>query len=338
MTTLSFIVGVIGNVISVLLFLSPLGTFRRIVKNRSTEEFESLPYICTFLNSALWTYYGIIKSGSYLVATVNGFGAVVEIVFLTLFLIFAPPRTRAKTAILVGLLDVGFLAAAVLIAQLILNGDLRIDVIGFLGAGLNIIMYGSPLAAMKTVVTTKSVEYMPFLLSLFVCLNGGIWTFYAVLVADYFLGVPNGIGFLLGAAQLLLYAIYRKPRSPKRSPDDLEDGWQHEHLISSSPSVNENNEDCCIARTSPVSFFSNDRSIHLFPELYPSKTIKSPPTPPPGKSSLDTTAPLFSPPLPIFSISKQKVEASPLARAEEDSPFFAKLLHCVDLSKLKDQA
>ncbi|GKV32018.1 hypothetical protein SLEP1_g40657 [Rubroshorea leprosula] len=189
MTTLSFIVGVIGNIISVLLFLSPLGTFRRIVKNRSTEEFESLPYICTFLNSALWTYYGIIKSGSYLVATVNGFGAVVEIVFLTLFLIFAPPRTRAKTAILVGLLDVGFLAAAVLIAQLILNDDLRIDVIGFLGAGLNIIMYGSPLTAMKTVVTTKSVEYMPFLLSLFVCLNGGIWTFYAVLVADYFLGV-----------------------------------------------------------------------------------------------------------------------------------------------------
>jgi len=39
------------------------------------------------------------------------------------------------------------------------------------------------------VVTTKSVEYMPFLLSFFSFLNGGIWTFYAVLVKDFFVGV-----------------------------------------------------------------------------------------------------------------------------------------------------
>jgi hypothetical protein len=70
------------------------GVFRRILKHRSTEEFESLPYICTLLNSSLWTYYGIIKTGEFLVATINGFGVVVEIVLLTLFLVFAPPRIR----------------------------------------------------------------------------------------------------------------------------------------------------------------------------------------------------------------------------------------------------
>ncbi|GMP40136.1 hypothetical protein CsSME_00010698 [Camellia sinensis var. sinensis] len=66
MESLSFYVGVIGNIISVLLFLSPLGTFLRIVKHQSTEEFESFPYICTQLSSTLWTYYGITKPGSYL--------------------------------------------------------------------------------------------------------------------------------------------------------------------------------------------------------------------------------------------------------------------------------
>ncbi|TYH82582.1 hypothetical protein ES332_D02G071700v1 [Gossypium tomentosum] len=79
-------------------------------------------------------------------------------------------------------------------------------------SGLNIIMYGSPLAAMKTVVRTKSVEYMPFFLSFFLFLNGGIWAFYALLMHDYFLGVPNGIGCLLGTAQLLLYAIYKNAK------------------------------------------------------------------------------------------------------------------------------
>uniref|UniRef100_A0A5B7CFP0 Bidirectional sugar transporter SWEET n=1 Tax=Davidia involucrata TaxID=16924 RepID=A0A5B7CFP0_DAVIN len=243
MESLSFYVGVIGNIISVLVFLSPVQTFWRIVNNRSTEEFESLPYICTLLSSSLWTYYGVTKPGSYLVATVNGFGVVVEIIYVSLFLIYAPPRMRAKTALLAGILDVGFLVAAILVTHLAMDGDLRIDVIGFMCAGLNIVMYGSPLAAMKTVVTTKSVEYMPFLLSFFLFLNGGIWTFYAFLVQDWFLGVPNGTGFVLGIAQLVLYAIYRKSKSSKTISDDLESEWQHEHLLPpSGPPHNKSEE------------------------------------------------------------------------------------------------
>uniref|UniRef100_A0A9I9EC42 Uncharacterized protein n=1 Tax=Cucumis melo TaxID=3656 RepID=A0A9I9EC42_CUCME len=67
---------------------------------------------------------------------------------------------------------------------------------------------------MKTVIKSKSVEYMPFMLSLFFFFNGGIWTFYAFLVHDWFLAVPNGMGLLLGLTQLLLYAIYRNARKP----------------------------------------------------------------------------------------------------------------------------
>ncbi|XP_042046287.1 bidirectional sugar transporter SWEET17-like [Salvia splendens] len=222
MDTLVFFIGVIGNVISVLMFLSPGKTFVRIVKKKSTEEFESFPYVCTLLNSSLWTYYGIIKPGSYLVATVNGFGVVVEIVYVALFLIFAPPNKRVRTAIVVGILNVGFLAATLLATYFLLEIDLRIDAIGFISSGLNILMYASPLSAMKTVVTTKSAEYMPFLLSFFLFLNGGVWTFYAILVDDWFLGVPNSIGFALGALQLLLYAIYRNPKNSDSSPPEFD--------------------------------------------------------------------------------------------------------------------
>ena len=75
------------------------GTFWRIINNGSTEEFESLPYICTLLNSALWTYYGIIKPGALLVATINGFGVLVETIFVTLFLIYAPAKSRVRNNI-----------------------------------------------------------------------------------------------------------------------------------------------------------------------------------------------------------------------------------------------
>ncbi|XP_071729789.1 bidirectional sugar transporter SWEET17-like [Rutidosis leptorrhynchoides] len=232
MDNLYFYVGIIGNIISVLMFLSPVKTFWRIVQKKSTEEFECLPYICTLLNSSLWTYYGITKPGSYLVATVNGFGILVEIVYISLFLIYAPPTTRAKTAKLAGILDVFVFAVAVLVTQFGMEGDMRIDVVGFMGAALNIIMYASPLTVMKLVVTTKSVEYMPFLLSLFLFLNGGVWTLYAFLVDDWFLGVPNGTGFVLGFAQLVIYLIYRKSKPFKT----ISDGLQHEHLLPSSTS------------------------------------------------------------------------------------------------------
>ncbi|KAL0548402.1 hypothetical protein IC582_012851 [Cucumis melo] len=214
MAELSFFVGVIGNIISLLMFLSPAGTFRRIIRNKSTEEFESFPYVCTWLNSSLWTYYGIIKPGAYLVATINSFGVVVQSFFLGVFLIYAPSAMKAKTGILVGILDIGMLTAAIVVSELVLEGEKRIEALGFVCAGLNIMMYASPLSIMKTVIKSKSVEYMPFMLSLFFFFNGGIWTFYAFLVHDWFLAVPNGMGLLLGLTQLLLYAIYRNARKP----------------------------------------------------------------------------------------------------------------------------
>lgn len=76
-------------------------TFWRIVRSRSTEEFESFPYVCTLLNSSLWTYYGIIKAGAYLVATVNGFGVVAEAVYIVLFLVYAPQKSKVRTVFIV---------------------------------------------------------------------------------------------------------------------------------------------------------------------------------------------------------------------------------------------
>ncbi|XP_010548982.2 PREDICTED: bidirectional sugar transporter SWEET17-like [Tarenaya hassleriana] len=176
-----------GNVISVLVFLSPVETFWRIVRRRSTEEYESLPYICTLLGSSLWTFYGMVTPGEYLVATVNGFGALVESIYVSLFLLYAPPPKKLKTALLVGMLNVCFPATAIAATRIAFREEnTRSHAMGFICAGLNILMYGSPLSAMKTVVTTKSVEYMPFWLSFFLFLNGAIWAAYASLLHDVF--------------------------------------------------------------------------------------------------------------------------------------------------------
>uniref|UniRef100_A0A0A9EI75 Bidirectional sugar transporter SWEET n=1 Tax=Arundo donax TaxID=35708 RepID=A0A0A9EI75_ARUDO len=111
--------------------------------------------------------------------------------------------------------NVGFLAAVVVVVLVALQGGARLFAVGLLCAALTIGMYAAPLGAMRTVVKTRSVEYMPFSLSFFLFLNGGVWSVYSVLVKDFFIGVPNVVGFVLGTAQLVLYTAYRKSSSPK---------------------------------------------------------------------------------------------------------------------------
>ncbi|RZC62623.1 hypothetical protein C5167_024378 [Papaver somniferum] len=73
----------------------------------------------------------------------------------------------------------------------------RKAIVGSIGLVVSIAMYGSPLVAVERVLRTKSVEYMPFNLSLFSFLTCLSW------LSPNFLGVP------LGILQLVVYFIYR---------------------------------------------------------------------------------------------------------------------------------
>ncbi|XP_009588446.1 bidirectional sugar transporter SWEET4-like isoform X1 [Nicotiana tabacum] len=207
-----FAFGVIGNIISLILFLSPLPTFVRIRKKKSVERFSAVPYLATFINCGLWVLYGIplVHPHSILVVTTNGTGFAIEGVYLTLFLLYSDRKKRTKIfLIIVG--EIIFLASlAILVLTLVQTHAKRSAIVGSICIAGNILMYASPLAIMKLVITTKSVEFMPFFLSLFSFLNGVSWTTYALIPLDAFVLAPNSMGIALGLAQLLLYAMYYK--------------------------------------------------------------------------------------------------------------------------------
>ncbi|XP_042480563.1 bidirectional sugar transporter SWEET4-like [Macadamia integrifolia] len=205
-------VGILGNITALILFLSPVPTFVQIWKKGSVEQFSPAPYLATLLNCMLWVVYGLplVHPHSMLVITINGSGFLIELTYVVLFLIYSDRKKRLRV-FLVLVVEFGFVAfLTVLVLILAHTTASRSLIVGSVCVFFGTLMYAAPLAVMKLVITTRSVEYMPFFLSLAAFANGICWTTYALIRFDLFITIPNSLGALLGLAQLILYAtVYR---------------------------------------------------------------------------------------------------------------------------------
>ncbi|KAJ8761964.1 hypothetical protein K2173_006566 [Erythroxylum novogranatense] len=207
--TVSDAAGLAGNVLAFVLFVSPIPTFRRIIRNQSTEDFSGLPYIYALLNCLICFWYGmpLISPGIILVATVNSIGAIFQLIYISIFILYAE---KAKKMKMLGML-VAILALFLIIVFVSLNFfDFywRQIVVGYLSVFSLISMFASPLFVINLVIKTRSVEYMPFYLSLSTFLMSLSFFAYGMLKFDPFIYVPNGIGTMLGIFQLALYSYY----------------------------------------------------------------------------------------------------------------------------------
>ncbi|XP_031372118.1 bidirectional sugar transporter SWEET2-like [Punica granatum] len=220
--------GVAGNIFALGLFVSPIPTFRRIIRNRSTENFSGLPYIYALLNCFITMWYGtpIISIDNILVMTVNATGAAFQLVYVLLFITCAD---KAKKVRMLGLLagDIILFAIIVVGSLQIPNYHLRQIVVGVISGFTLISMFASPLFIINLVIRTRSVEFMPFYLSLSTFLMSTSFLLYGILNGDIFIILPNSIGTLLGMTQLLLYCYYKSNGSESSREPLLES--LHEH-------------------------------------------------------------------------------------------------------------
>lgn len=75
-----------------------------------------------------------------------------------ILIIWSSMYFQFRIGLLAASLDVGFLGVAFLVTHFAMHGDFRIDVIGFLCAGLCIIMYASPLSIMVRWILSKHMN------------------------------------------------------------------------------------------------------------------------------------------------------------------------------------
>ncbi|KAL2540546.1 Bidirectional sugar transporter SWEET12 [Abeliophyllum distichum] len=170
--------GILGNIVSFLVYMAPVPTFYRICKKKSTEGFQSIPYSVALFSAMLYLYYAFLKKNVIMLITINSVGCVFEVAF----------------------------------SHHLHEGHKRVTIVGWICSAFSVSVFAAPLSIMKEVIKTKSVEYMPLPLSLFLTLCAIMWFFYGLLIKDFYIAAPNVVGFLFGITQMVLYGIYKNKR------------------------------------------------------------------------------------------------------------------------------
>ncbi|CAK9136631.1 unnamed protein product [Ilex paraguariensis] len=154
--------GVAGNLLAIVLFVSPLPTFRRIIRSRSTEQFSGLPNIYSFLNCLICLWYGmpIVSPGIIFVATVNSIGAIFQLVYVSIFITYAE---KAKKVKMLGLLVAIFaiFGIIVFVSIKLFDPPTRQLFVGYLSVASLISMFASPLF----IIVGSSENFIPMLRS-----------------------------------------------------------------------------------------------------------------------------------------------------------------------------
>nr|Q9FPN0.1 RecName: Full=Bidirectional sugar transporter NEC1; AltName: Full=NEC1 [Petunia x hybrida]AAG34696.1 NEC1 [Petunia x hybrida] len=216
---LSFIFGLLGNIVSFMVFLAPVPTFYKIYKRKSSEGYQAIPYMVALFSAGLLLYYAYLRKNAYLIVSINGFGCAIELTYISLFLFYAPRKSKIFTGWLM-LLELGALGMVMPITYLLAEGSHRVMIVGWICAAINVAVFAAPLSIMRQVIKTKSVEFMPFTLSLFLTLCATMWFFYGFFKKDFYIAFPNILGFLFGIVQMLLYFVYK---DSKRIDDEKSD-------------------------------------------------------------------------------------------------------------------
>ncbi|TKW24876.1 hypothetical protein SEVIR_3G078400v4 [Setaria viridis] len=223
------ILGIIGCAVCMLLYSAPILTFKRVIKEASVGEFSCIPYILTLFSCLTYSWYGfpVVSSGwkNLTVFLISSIGVLFEISFISIYLWFAP-REKKKLVILIVSLVLAIFGMTVLISSFTIHTHhIRNVFVGSIGVLSAMLMYSSPLVAVKQVVRTRSVEFMPFYLSLFSFLTSLIWMVYGLLGRDPYITSPNCVGCATGILQLVVYCIYRskdRPKTQNNMENDME--------------------------------------------------------------------------------------------------------------------
>uniref|UniRef100_A0A183BZ90 Sugar transporter SWEET1 n=1 Tax=Globodera pallida TaxID=36090 RepID=A0A183BZ90_GLOPA len=206
------------NMLSILAFVTTVGLFfcgipicRQIWKRRDTAEISGAPFLMGVLGGTCWCVYGYLKK-DHTVMYVTG----AQIVLYSIYTVFYWFMTKKKLMISIKVATLVVICAS-LVALVHFFDHKVFHPLGIICMTLNTMDFAAPLAGLKVVIRRRATSTLPLPLCIANFLVSSEWFVYGLLVWDFYLITPNGIGSFLAFCQLILFAVL--PRKPlQRAP------------------------------------------------------------------------------------------------------------------------
>ena len=152
---------------------SAVKTALQIIADKSVGPLSAFPFVSLLTNCVIWTYYGILKS-DMTVLVPNAIGIFAGAGCIAGYHKYANTKPLSLYAISAAL--IAFSSA------LAYQGNWQL--LGSLGCVVAIILTGSPLATLSTVIKDKSTAALPLFTSVAGWCNSCSWSLYGLLVAN----------------------------------------------------------------------------------------------------------------------------------------------------------
>mmetsp|Transcript_17023 Transcript_17023/g.40804 ORF Transcript_17023/g.40804 Transcript_17023/m.40804 type:complete len:282 (-) Transcript_17023:462-1307(-) len=193
----------IGIVTSTLLYFSPMAAVRAASKDNTLGDLNPVPLAIMAVSSICWLAYGLSIQDPYVTLS-NVPGCIVAIWYVTAVLPLLKGSQLQTTQNIVVVLSA---VTINLWAYLSLTKKAMVQVrsaLGLYASALFVVLSGSPLSTIKTVLSTRNSGTILTPLTIAQVTNCGLWSAYGLAIKDKFVYGPNLTGFSFGLVQLVL--------------------------------------------------------------------------------------------------------------------------------------
>ena len=82
------LIGIIGDILSILLMASPLSTLSKVINEKSTKSMPFYTSLSSWLNGLSWTLYGVIVAKDIMLYIPSSIGFLLATIQLILYVIY----------------------------------------------------------------------------------------------------------------------------------------------------------------------------------------------------------------------------------------------------------
>lgn len=182
-------------------------TAQTIYRTRSVGQLSIFPFVSMWTNCFLWSLYGLLRN-DYTVLVPNFAGAITGLGCAWIYHNAANEEMYERENKFYYIVS-----ACISLYGMVCTAYGADEAIGTLGVIMCVVLMGSPLIVLRTVLVEKNCSAMPFWTSLAIWFNTLCWMLYGLLDAhDFMVYFPNIIGLILASIQMVFFAIFGVPQ------------------------------------------------------------------------------------------------------------------------------